>query len=142
MRNNILAYCYYHFVWATKNRQPILLPELETVIFNSILQKTMELSQFNHVYAINGTTDHIHVAVSLYPAVSISEWIKRVKGASSHAVNEAHTFEHIARFRWQRGYSVHTFGKTNLEYVVRYIQKQKQHHADNTTQPYLETLEE
>ena len=135
----MLWYCYYHFVWATKNRQPLILPHLENLIFDTIRQKTIELSSHNQIYAINAMPDHIHVAISLYPNISISDWIKRVKGASSHAVNATYPDEEH-RFRWQRGYSVHTYGAKVLPFVIGYIKNQKQHHADGNLEVYLEEI--
>ena len=60
-------YCYYHFVWATKNRTPLIESHIENVIFDAIRQKTIELSTHNRIHAINAMPDHIHVALSLYP---------------------------------------------------------------------------
>lgn len=131
--------CYYHFVWATKNREPLLDVAYEPTIFRVVRDKTAEYD--SQVLAINAVSDHIHIAVALHPKVTISEWVKRVKGASSHAVNTALSPE-TDRFRWQRGYGVLTFGKSNLPMVVDYIQRQKEHHASGSIIEYMEQSEE
>lgn len=71
------------------------------------------------------------------PSLSISEFVRQVKGASSHAVNNMTEFS-VDKFRWQESYGALTFGERNLRFVVGYIENQKQHHANATTDPYLE----
>lgn len=41
-------------------------------------------------------------------------------------------------FSWQEEYGVFSFGEKNLSRIVHYIQNQKQHHAENTIQTYME----
>lgn len=86
---------------------------------------------------MNAVADHIHVAVRMPPSISISEFVRQIKGASSHAVNNMAEFSEN-KFRWQESYGALTFGQRNLEFVVSYIKDQKQHHANSTTDPYLE----
>jgi putative transposase len=132
--------CYYHFIWTTKERQPLLTPQHEIIIFDLIRGKTQTLH--SRVLAINAASDHIHVAVTLHPNTAISDWVKLVKGASSHAANTMlHTLPDQPHFGWQRGYGVLTFGAKVLPTVIQYIENQKQHHADGTLQPYLERVE-
>ena len=69
--------CYYHAVWATIGRQPLLTLELETVVIETIKRKSNALDC--PILAINGTADHIHIAVSITPGVSVAEWIRSVK---------------------------------------------------------------
>jgi putative transposase len=130
--------CYYHLVWTTKHRQPIITPERERIIFATVRRVADDLK--SEVWAINGTSDHIHVAASIPPGVAVAEWVKRCKGASSYMVNKSAPAED--RFGWQAGYSVLTFGQKVLPFVVAYITNQKQHHANSELQPYLERTED
>jgi putative transposase len=127
--------CYYHFVWTTKNREALITPRHETVIYEIIREKSAELGC--RILAINGTEDHVHVAISFSPNVAVKDWIKRVKGASSYAANSL-VPDQAAHFRWQKGYGVLTFGAKAIPLVVAYIEQQKQHHASGQIQPYLE----
>ena len=85
--------------------------------------------------AINGTADHVHVAVNIEPFVTVSELVKDLKGGSSYDVNHE-----LGRkvLQWQRGYGVVSFGKKNLPWVMKYIANQKEHHAAGTTTERLE----
>jgi len=131
--------CYYHIIWATKNRQPIITPAMETILFAAAHSKSEELRC--SILAINGIADHIHVAVSIRPALAVVDWIGQVKGASSHALNLA--FDDLgAKFRWQEDYGVVTFGAKNLPLVLAYIEGQKEHHLSAALQSYLEQIEE
>lgn len=129
--------CYYHIVWATKYRQSLITPDLETLIFSTIKRKSKQLNC--PTYAINGTEDHVHIAVTVLPKIAVAEWVRQVKGLSAHEVQDH--FSHAETFfKWQKGYSVHTLGKKTLPFVTNYIQKQREHHANDTTEPYLEYI--
>ena len=126
--------CYYHVVWATKYREAIITPPLEQVILAAIEQKSIELGSV--MLAANSAGDHVHVAASIPPAIAISKWVGLVKGASSRAVNIG--FDLPDRFHWQESDGVMTFGEQALPMVTQYIASQKQRHATNGTNAYLE----
>lgn len=131
--------CFYHVVWATKNREALITPAIEAVIFHAIRSKSDTLQC--PVIAVNGVADHIHVAVSIRPALAIGDWVGQVKGASSREANLA--FPDLGtKFRWQSEYGVLTLGAKNLPFVVGYIENQKDHHRQDDLQPYLEQIEE
>lgn len=130
--------CYYHIVWATKNRAPLITASLEPILFHTIRHKSTELGC--ELLAVNAVNDHVHTAVRIPPSVAVKDWAKLVKGVSSREINTAlgSTSE---RFRWQEGYGVLTFGARNIAFVTDYIVNQKTHHAQNQVQPYLERVE-
>ena len=127
--------CYYHIVWATKGREPLITHAVENILFEAVKQKAEALG--TAVLAINAISDHIHVAVSMPPTLNIADWMKHVKGASSHDINESQP-EALARFRWQGGYGVVTVGPQGLNLVQDYIMHQKEHHAEGTLFKSLE----
>jgi putative transposase len=130
--------CYYHAVWSTAQRQSLLTPQIETVVIETIKRKSNALDC--PILAINGTTDHIHIAVSITPGVSVAEWVRSVKGLSTHEINAL--FPDLSTpFKWQKSYGVLTYGEKLLPFVVAYVENQKQHHANNSTQPYLELMD-
>jgi putative transposase len=127
--------CYYHLVWTTKHRAPLITLQVEPVLFQAIREKCRELAV--EIIAVNAVEDHIHIAVEIPPKLSIANWVKHIKGASSYAVN-SHFPNTEMRFQWQTGYGVLTFGATALPMVTDYINNQKRHHANKTLEPYLE----
>lgn len=131
--------CYYHVVWSTKHRAPLISPQIEPITIDAVQRKSADLN--SEIYAINTVADHVHVAVSISPAVAVSEWLKQVKGLSAYSVNNA--FPGLPdRFQWQGGYGILTFGKKQLAKVVEYIEQQKEHHTTNTLEAYLEYKED
>ena len=79
------------------------------------------------VHALGGTTDHVHLAVSVPPKVALANFIGDVKGHASYYVN--HFIQPGFDFYWQSEYGILSFGEKNLPTIVRYIQRQKEHHA-------------
>jgi REP element-mobilizing transposase RayT len=130
--------CYYHIIWATKNRETVITPAIETILFPAIQSKSDELR--SPILAINGVADHVHVAVCIRPSLAVGDWVGQIKGASSHAVNLAFT-DLEPKFRWQTDYGVVTFGVKNAPFVVSYIENQKAHHRSGSLQAYLEQIE-
>lgn len=108
------------------------------MLFGAIERKSVDLGC--EVLAINGVSDHVHVAVRIPPTLAVTEWAKHVKGVSSRELNVALGTE-AERFRWQDGFGVLTFGAKNLDLVLNYIHQQKQHHQQQTLEPYLERIE-
>lgn len=123
---------YYHIVWATKNRQPLILPEYEKQLYYYIIAKSDEYGCI--VHQVNGMANHIHLIVSIPPTITISEYVRKIKGSSSHYLNNISTNQ----FAWQRGYGVFSVGVKNLEIAINYVKKQKEHHAKGTIIQALE----
>ncbi|MBZ0299467.1 MAG: IS200/IS605 family transposase [Anaerolineae bacterium] len=130
--------CYYHLVWTTKYREPAILPPYEPVIFEAIKQKAQELKCA--VLAVNGVDDHVHVAITIAPAVAVATCVGSLKGASSRAVNT--NFERERRFHWQEGYGVLSFGEKALAAVIDYVERQKEHHARQALNRHLERVDD
>lgn len=124
---------YYHLVWGTKKREAFITPDREADIHHLIIMKAKELDGI--VYAINGMPDHIHMAVSISPQIAISDFVKRIKGSSSHSINQQNG---DVPFQWQPGFGVVSFGQKRLDTVVTYIEQQKEHHQHNSTWQFLE----
>jgi putative transposase len=131
--------CYCHLIWATKNREPLITPDVELVIIAAITQKSVALNC--PIQAINGVDDHIHVAVSVSTTLSVADWAKNVKGFSAHEVNSMFP-DRPSSFRWQQGYGVLTFGAKTLPYIVAYVAHQKENHHQNLIEMYLEQTED
>jgi putative transposase len=126
---------YYHLVWATLDRLPLIVSEAEGELHDYIAGKSRSLSCPMH--AINGVADHIHIVVSIPPDLSISSYVKRIKGSSSRFMNQIN-LPH--KFAWQREYGVFSLGSKQLEQAIAYVQNQKQHHAQGTIVRPLELL--
>ena len=129
---------YYHLVWATKNREHLIQPEVETRLYAYIVSKAAELGVY--VYAIDGWYDHIHLVVSIPPKHAVAYVVKCLKGASSHDLNQAGGLDY--QFAWQRGYGALSMGESQRPQAEVYVRDQKQHHRHETTNGWLERYTE
>lgn len=126
---------YYHFVWATHKRLPLITPILEAPLYQFIHHKTDELGGCLH--AIGGIADHVHLVVSTPPSLALSEYVKAVKGSSSRYLNVNHA-NSTTQFKWQQKYGVFSISEKNLSIAIAYAQNQKYHHSQGTIFPRLE----
>ncbi|MHC0066669.1 IS200/IS605 family transposase [Nostoc sp. UIC 10890] len=126
---------YYHIVWATKGRQPLITSDKETELYNYIINKSNSLNC--RLHAIGGIEDHIHLVVSIPPKIAIAEFVKKIKGSSSHHFNQ-NLYPTSEKFAWQEGYGIFSLGSKQLEQAVIYVQNQKIHHLKGTVNPHLE----
>jgi REP element-mobilizing transposase RayT len=125
---------FYHIVFATKNREPLITRDFYERLYGVIVAKAEALGA--RLHAIGGMEDHLHLVVSVPPSVSLSSFVGQIKGTSSHFVNHALTLPY--RFGWQKGYGVVSFGEKRLETVRAYVQNQQRHHAEASSISFLE----
>jgi REP element-mobilizing transposase RayT len=128
---------YVHFVWATWDRLPLITPQAEARIYNCIAAKCHELKC--DPIAIGGIEDHVHLLVRLAPTVAPATLIGGIKGATSHLMT--HIVAPETFFKWQGAYGAFTIRKDDVPGVSAYIANQREHHAENTIDPKLETIE-
>jgi putative transposase len=123
---------YYHIVWTTRNREPILAEPIRPPLFAAIRAKCAELHCV--VHALNAVDDHVHLALEIPPATAVSTVVGQVKGISSFTVNQRQPDS----FYWQDGYGVVTFRKGELVKVRQYIETQEQRHRSGSLSPAFE----
>lgn len=126
---------YYHLVWATKERQPLINSDREDELYRYIIAKADDICCI--VHAIGGVEDHIHLIVSIPPTLAIADFVKRIKGSSAHFLNQALSAS-LDKFGWQEGYGVFSLGGKQLEQAVDYVKNQKAHHSNGTAIASLE----
>jgi putative transposase len=123
---------YYHVVWATKNRTPLLSPHLRPLLFEVIGEKCRALGC--QLHAVNAVEDHVHLALEIPPALAVGNAVGQIKGAASHALNESQP----EPVYWQDGYGVVTFRGDEMEKVCQYIASQEERHAAGGLSPLFE----
>lgn len=127
--------CFYHIVWGTKERRPLLTPEVEPVIHTFLRVKAIGLEAT--VFALNGTEDHVHIVVAVPPKLAVATFVGQIKAVASTKFNKSTTGSQWPFF-WQDEYGVFTFDGKRLPNVIAYVERQKEHHAQRTTIPVLE----
>jgi putative transposase len=107
-----LCHLYYHFVWATNDRLPLITPVREASLYKFIHYKTKEIG--GYVYAVDGMTDHLHIIATTPPSLALSEFIRQIKGSSSRYIN-ANFPDFGHKFQWQSEYGAFSVSKRNLD---------------------------
>ncbi len=123
MKGNMIQ-SYIHFVWTTKNREPVLNSTIRHTLYDHIRQNAVKKGIF--LDCINGIEDHAHCLVSMTGTQSISEVMKLIKGESSNWLNKAYFKE--SPFSWGDGYGAFSVSPQNLQKVRNYIFNQERHH--------------
>ncbi len=136
MPDSVYSEINFHITWHTKSNMPLITPAIETKLYNFIKHKIIETPEV-YFHAIGGIEDHIHIVVSPPPSLKMSEWIGKLKGASSYDIN--HSSNHKL-LQWQRGYGIVSFGTKDLQWVINYVLNQKEHHKKGTTHERLERI--
>jgi putative transposase len=125
---------YYHLVWSTKNRAPLLTAEVEPIIYRFMRHKAQGLGATIH--ALNGWEEHTHMVATIPPKLAVATFVGQVKGVTSTKFNQQ--YKQYPPFFWQTEYAAFSFDKKRLPYVVAYVERQKEHHASNQLIPVLE----
>ncbi len=114
----------YHIVFSTKNRDPLIKPELEVELYKYI--GGIINGEGAILLKIGGTENHIHLATRLKQTHSIPDFSRKIKANSSKWINENNKTD--SRFSWQGGYGIFSVSESQLENLIDYIANQKKHH--------------
>jgi putative transposase len=140
MSRNYYSEINLHITWHTKDSTPLLTPTIAPLAHRELRRRIVE-TPGAFVHEIGGIETHVHLAVTIAPTITISEWIGQLKGGTSHDVNQKAGKQQKV-LEWQAGYGVVSFGTRDLDWVVKYIQNQREHHARGTTVNRLERITE
>ena len=134
---NKFTQLYVHIVFSVKGRKNTLLPESKESLHKYITAIVQKRNV--KMMAINSTSDHIHIFLSIRPDTAISEIVRDIKHSSSNFINEKKWT--IERFQWQDGYGAFSYSHSQISSVVKYILNQEEHHRKKTfKEEYIELL--
>ena len=135
--SNTYSQCYFHLVFAVKNRDALIQKEWKGELGKYITGIVQ--NKGHKLLAIAARPDHIHILIGynlkqLIPdlvegiKVSTNLWIKR-EGLSKF------------KFEWQKGYGAFTYSRSQIGQVSNYILNQDEHHKNRPfKEEYLEIL--
>jgi putative transposase len=121
---NTFFQIYIQVVFAVSNRQSLVKPEFKEELYK--YTTGIVRNQGQKLIAINGVADHIHLLIGLRPAMALADLVQEIKVDSTHFINKKKWIR--GRFSWQEGYGAFSYGHSQLDTIVRYIQNQEQHH--------------
>lgn len=117
-----------HFIWATKNRLPLISKSLKPMLLKHIKQNSKLKNIF--IDTMNSVEDHIHLLISLGTEQTISKVAMLIKGESSLWTNRQNLIKQ--KFEWQDEYIALSVSKSALDKVRQYILNQEEHHKKMT----------
>ena len=121
---NTYSQIYIQTVFAVDGRLSLIRPEFKEELYKYITGIVRNKKQ--KLIAINGLSDHVHILIGLKPAMALADLVRDIKADSSDFINRKKWIR--GRFCWQEGYGAFSYGHSQLDTVIRYIQNQEQHH--------------
>ena len=115
---------YFHCVFSTKERRPLITPPLSQRLW-PFLGGIARQNKMKAI-AIGGAQDHVHILLSLPPALPIAKAMQLIKGGSSKWIHE--TFPDQGLFVWQEKYGAFSASFSQLDAITQYIKDQAEHH--------------
>ena len=126
-----LARLWTHLIFSSKNRFPFLSNKTIRRDMHSYLAKVLRTHDCETLI-VGGVEDHVHALFALSRNYSIAQIVKEIKRTSSSSIKESSP--KLRKFYWQNGYGAFSVSQSNLNQVIRYIERQEQHHRRVTFQ--------
>ena len=121
-----------HIVWITKYRYHVLQGDVQKRCRDLLIQ----ICNSENVKILKGVVskDHVHIHVEYTPSLSISVLVKKLKGRSSHHLQQE--FPSLKKRYWGQhfwgvGYGVWSTGNITDEMIQEYLE----HHRDKPNSP-------
>ena len=127
---------YFHLVWSTKNREPLINKEIQSLLYAYI--GGVIKNHDGKLLEAGGMLEHVHLLVGLSLPDKFSDFIRDIKTSSSLWINKNAPEKH---FSWQDGYGSFSVSYSSLEKVKHYIKNQEKHHKTYSfDEEYLQLL--
>jgi REP element-mobilizing transposase RayT len=135
---NTYTQCYFHLVFAVKNRNALIKKEWKDELDKYI---TVIIQNHRHkMLAIGSMPDHIHILIGYNVNQLIPDLVEEIKTSSNSLIKVKRLSKF--RFEWQKGYGSFTHSHSQIDNVVKYILTQEEHHKKKPfKEEYWEMLE-
>ena len=132
-----LSQILLHLVFSTKNRKRWIDSEVRPNLHAYFAGACRAIH--SEAYRVGGTDDHVHIACTLPRTLMVSKLLEEIKKSSSAWMKtQGNQYE---GFAWQAGYGAFSLGQSQLPAILRYIDKQEEHHRNRTfKEEFLEFL--
>ena len=121
---NTFSQIYIQTVFAVNGRLSLIQPEFKEELFKYITG--IVRNQGQKLISINGMPDHVHILIGLKPAMALTDLVREIKADSTNFINKQKWVH--GKFSWQEGYGAFSYGHSQLDTIIRYIQNQERHH--------------
>ena len=133
---NTYSQIYIQTVFAVEGRLSLIQPGFKEDLYKYITG--IVTSHGQKLISINGMSDHLHILIGLRPAMALADLVREIKADSSNFINRKKWVH--GRFSWQEGYGAFSYGHSQLNTVIGYIQNQEKHHKRSSFKSEYLTL--
>lgn len=119
---------YVQVVFAVRGRASLIDYSWEEELYKYITGTVQNQGQ--KMLAINGMPDHIHFLIGMKPTCCLSDLVREVKKSSNAFIREKEFCPKA--FNWQGGFGAFSYSHSGFSTVIRYIERQKEHHKKKT----------
>jgi putative transposase len=113
-----------HIIFSTQNRIPYLKPDLRDRLFQYMAGIARGINDRDVL--VNGMDDHVHILMTILPALAVAAAVNKIKANSSKWIHEQRLLP--PAFAWQTGYAAFSVSPSKVVEVIRYIENQELHH--------------
>ena len=120
-----LSKVYVHITFSTKYRLNLISDDIEESLYDYLggICKGMECNPVK----VGGYKNHVHILCLLSRKVTQMDLLEELKKRSSKWIKTKGA--QYANFYWQNGYGIFSVNPAKIDRVIRYIEKQKEHHG-------------
>lgn len=125
-------------VFAVRGRESLIHKNWRNELYRYI---TGIIQTHKHkVLQINGMPDHIHIFIGYNPTQLLPKLVEEIKTSSNQFIKQNRFTK--SPFSWQNGYGAFSYGRSQRQDVIRYIEQQEVHHQKRSfQQEYLLMLQ-
>jgi REP element-mobilizing transposase RayT len=121
---NTFSQIYIQTVFAVSGRMSLITPTFKEDLYKYIAG--IVKNQGQKLISINGMPDHVHILIGLKPSMALADLVRDIKADSSTYINKNRWVR--GKFTWQEGYGAFSYGHSQLDTIISYIQNQEKHH--------------
>lgn len=119
---------YLHIVISVGDRKPSLKKAWRADLFNYI--SGVIRNRQHKVIAINGSDDHVHIFIRYVPIERLGDLVAAIKSTATIWLRQKRYVR--PDFNWQPGYTAFSHSQSQVGGLIRYIDRQEQHHRRRT----------
>jgi len=137
--NHTISRLTAHIVWVTKYRYKVLEGEIQRRVRELIIQ----ICDSEDIKVLGGVVskDHIHLHMEYPPKISISDFVKKVKGRTSRIIQKEYptlSKRYWGKHFWAIGYGVWSSGNITDDIIQDYLKHHETGKANNQNNIMLE----
>src|SRR5437660_12185257 len=104
---------YFHRIWATRSRLPLMTAELAAFLCRYL--RSIARQERAHVLEIGMVTTHLHLLARTDPLTNLSRLVQRFKGGSAHQANVERLGRGVNGVQWANDYTLETASDSSVD---------------------------